>query len=108
MISHLDCIIRNGITRRVVHDVIPQRRGHDNRRQFRRGSEFFPTSRDEPGKLQTSLRTPNGEPFVVSAMREVPLELNEACLKFAADLLEGRFDLILFNGTLSYHRFTTA
>lgn len=41
-------------------------------------------------------------------MREVPLELNEACLKFAADLLEGRFDLILFNGTLSYHRFTTA
>lgn len=42
------------------------------------------------------IRTYNGEPFVVPAMREIPLESNEACLKFAADLLEGSFDLVLF------------
>ena len=47
----------------------------------------------EVGKL---IRTYNGEPFVVPAMREVPLASNAACLQFGADLLAGQFDLLLF------------
>jgi uroporphyrinogen-III synthase len=47
-------------------------------------------------EVERLIRTYNGEPFVVPAMREVPLESNAACLQFAADLLAGRFDLLLF------------
>lgn len=37
-----------------------------------------------------------GEPLVAPSMREVPLEHNEQALAFAADLLAGRFDMVLF------------
>ena len=47
-------------------------------------------------EVEKLIRTYNGEPFVVPAMREVPLESNAACLKFAADLLAGQFDLLIF------------
>src|SRR5690242_3094705 len=42
------------------------------------------------------IRTYGGEPFVVPAMREVPLESNRQSLEFVAGLLEGRFDLVIF------------
>lgn len=47
-------------------------------------------------EVEKLIRTYNGEPFVVPAMREVPLESNATCLQFAADLLAGHFDLLLF------------
>ena len=47
-------------------------------------------------EVEKLIRTYNGEPFVVPSMREVPLESNSACLQFAADLLAGKFDLLLF------------
>ncbi len=47
-------------------------------------------------EVEKLIRTYNGEPFVVPSMREVPLESNGACLQFAADLLAGKFDLLLF------------
>ena len=47
-------------------------------------------------EVEKLIRTYNGEPFVVPAMREVPLESTAACLRFAADLLAGQFDLLVF------------
>jgi uroporphyrinogen-III synthase len=47
-------------------------------------------------EVEKLIRTYNGEPFVVPAMREVPLESNNACLQFAADLIAGKFDLLIF------------
>jgi uroporphyrinogen-III synthase len=47
----------------------------------------------EVGKL---IRTYGGEPFVVPAMREVPLESNRAALDFSDRLLEGKYDLVIF------------
>jgi len=42
------------------------------------------------------IRTYGGEPFVVPAMREVPLESNRQALAFADDLLAKKVDLVLF------------
>jgi uroporphyrinogen-III synthase len=42
------------------------------------------------------IRTYGGEPFVVPAMREVPLESNRQALEFADELLQGKFDLVIF------------
>jgi uroporphyrinogen-III synthase len=42
------------------------------------------------------IRTYGGEPFVVPAMREVPLESNRQALEFAAELLQGKYDLVIF------------
>ena len=47
-------------------------------------------------EVEKLIRTYNGDPFVVPSMREVPLESNEACLRFGAELLAGKFDLLLF------------
>lgn len=47
-------------------------------------------------EVEKLIRTYNGEPIVVPAMREVPLESNTACLDFGRDLLAGQFDLVLF------------
>jgi uroporphyrinogen-III synthase len=47
-------------------------------------------------EVEKLIRTYNGEPFVVPAMREVPLDSNGPCLQFAADLIAGKFDLLLF------------
>lgn len=41
------------------------------------------------------IRTYGGEPTVVPAMREVPLESNKQALKFADDLIAGKFDLFV-------------
>src|SRR5260370_13557123 len=37
-----------------------------------------------------------GEPVVAPAMREVPLESNKEALAFAAALLAGEFDVVIF------------
>jgi uroporphyrinogen-III synthase len=37
-----------------------------------------------------------GEPVVAPAMREVPLESNKEALAFAAALLDGKFDMVIF------------
>jgi uroporphyrinogen-III synthase len=42
------------------------------------------------------IRTYGGEPFVVPAMREVPLESNRQALEFAEKLLQGKYDLVIF------------
>lgn len=42
------------------------------------------------------IRTYSGEPFVVPAMREAPLESNKQALEFADGLLHGKFDLVIF------------
>ena len=42
------------------------------------------------------IRANGGEPTVVSAMREVPLESNQEALAFAERLLHGEFDLVIF------------
>lgn len=47
----------------------------------------------EVGKL---IRTYNGEPFVVPALREIPLASNIECLRFGRGLLAGEFDVVLF------------
>ena len=47
----------------------------------------------EVGKL---IRTYNGEPFVVPALREIPLASNSECLQFGRGLLAGEFDVVLF------------
>lgn len=42
------------------------------------------------------IRTYSGEPFVVPAMREAPLESNKQALEFAEGLLHGKYDLVIF------------
>jgi uroporphyrinogen-III synthase len=42
------------------------------------------------------IRTYGGEPFVVPAMREVPLHSNRQALAFADDLLANKVDLVIF------------
>lgn len=42
------------------------------------------------------IRTYGGEPLVVPAMREVPLQSNRQALAFAGDLLAGKVDLVIF------------
>ncbi len=48
---------------------------------------------DEIAKL---IRTYGGEPTVVPAMREIPLESNHEALEFGGRLLHGDFDLVIF------------
>lgn len=42
------------------------------------------------------IRTYSGEPFVVPAMREAPLESNKQALDFADGLLQGKYDFVIF------------
>ena len=42
------------------------------------------------------IRTYGGEPFVVPAMREIPLESNHQALAFAEELMQGKIDLTIF------------
>lgn len=42
------------------------------------------------------IKTYGGEPFVVPAMREIPLESNLAALDFAASVIAGNIDLVVF------------
>jgi uroporphyrinogen-III synthase len=42
------------------------------------------------------IRTYGGEPFVVPALREIPLESNTQALEFSDQLIAGKFDLIIF------------
>lgn len=47
-------------------------------------------------EVEKLIRTYAGEPFVVPAMREVKLESNRQALDFAAKLLAGEVDVVLF------------
>lgn len=47
-------------------------------------------------EVEKLIRTYGGEPFVVPAMREIPLESNRLALDFADDLINGKFDLVVF------------
>jgi uroporphyrinogen-III synthase len=47
-------------------------------------------------ELATLIRTYGGNPVVVPALRELPLESNVAALDFAAGLLLGDFDIVVF------------
>jgi uroporphyrinogen-III synthase len=47
-------------------------------------------------EVEKLIRTYGGEPIVVPAMREVGLESNQHVLEFAANLLAGNYDLIIF------------
>ena len=47
-------------------------------------------------EVEKLIRTYTGEPFVVPAMRELPLPSNTACLDFGRRLLAGDFDIVLF------------
>lgn len=47
-------------------------------------------------EVEKLIRTYGGEPFVVPAMREVKLESNKQALDFAAKLLSGEVDVVLF------------
>ena len=47
-------------------------------------------------EVEKLIRTYSGEPMVVPAMREIPLESNTACIEFGRGLLAGQFDLVLF------------
>ena len=42
------------------------------------------------------IRTYGGEPIVVPALREIPLESNQQSLTFVADLMDGKIDLVIF------------
>ena len=47
-------------------------------------------------EVEKLIRTYNGEPLVVPAMRELPLESNTACLAFGEKLLADGYDLLIF------------
>ena len=47
-------------------------------------------------EVEKLIRTYNGEPLVVPAMREMPVESNTACFEFGQGLLAGEFDAVLF------------
>lgn len=47
-------------------------------------------------EVEKLIRTYNGEPLVVPAMRELPLSSNAACLDFGRRLLAGEFDVVVF------------
>src|SRR5579875_1411018 len=47
-------------------------------------------------EVEKLIRTYNGEPVIVPAMREIPLSSNTECLDFGRRLLAGEFDLVLF------------
>lgn len=47
-------------------------------------------------EVEKLIRTYRGEPLVVPAMREVQIESQKAALDFLADLLQDRFDVVIF------------
>ena len=47
-------------------------------------------------EIDKLIRTYGGDPLVVPSMREVGLESNQLVLDFAADLIAGKFDLVIF------------
>src|SRR2546430_7431734 len=47
-------------------------------------------------ELAKLISTYGGQPIVAPAMREVPLESNKEALTFAARLLAGEFDMVVF------------
>jgi len=47
-------------------------------------------------EVEKLIRTYSGEPFVVPAMREAKLESNQAALDFAAKLMRGEIDVVIF------------
>jgi uroporphyrinogen-III synthase len=47
-------------------------------------------------EVEKLIRTYNGDPLVVPAMREIPLSSNTACIEFGKRLLAGEFDVVLF------------
>lgn len=47
-------------------------------------------------EVEKLIRTYGGEPIVVPAMREIPLDSNHEALEFAGRLLHGEFDLVIF------------
>lgn len=47
-------------------------------------------------ELAKLISTYSGEPVVAPAMREVPLETNTEALAFAADLLSGKYEMVIF------------
>jgi uroporphyrinogen-III synthase len=47
-------------------------------------------------EIETLIRNHGGEPRVAPAVREVALESNQEALAFAAALLQGQFDLVVF------------
>jgi uroporphyrinogen-III synthase len=47
-------------------------------------------------EVEKLIRTYGGEPFVVPAMREVPLESNVEALRFVEQLMRGEIDVVLF------------
>lgn len=47
-------------------------------------------------EIETLIRARGGVPTVAPAMREVPLESNQEALRFAAHLLAGEYDLVIF------------
>lgn len=52
------------------------------------------------------IRASGGEPTVAPAMREVPLESNHEALQFAARLIQGEFDLVIFLTGVGLRRLT--
>jgi uroporphyrinogen-III synthase len=52
------------------------------------------------------IRASGGEPTVAPAMREIPLESNQEALEFAARLLQGEFDLVVFLTGVGIRRLT--
>ena len=52
------------------------------------------------------IRTYGGEPTVVPAMREIPLESNHEALDFAAHLFHGDYDLVIFLTGVGVRRLT--
>src|ERR1700759_2667347 len=52
------------------------------------------------------IRASGGEPTVAPAMREIPLESNQEALQFAARLLDGEFDLVIFLTGVGIRRLT--
>src|SRR5206468_2246926 len=47
-------------------------------------------------ELAKLITTYGGEPIVAPSMREVPLESNTEALGFAAALIDGKFDIVIF------------
>jgi len=47
-------------------------------------------------ELAKLISTYGGKPLVAPSMREVPLESNKEALAFAARLLAGEFDMVIF------------
>ncbi len=56
------------------------------------------------GEIEKLVRAYGGDPTVVPAMREVPLESNHEAFEFGRRLLDGEFDLIIFTTGVGIRR----